>query len=197
MRITDRGKLWETTNSIWILWSFCPLLYFVGFFWIGARAKQIKWSFFGCLYMFALFLVTVNAFFWVIAWIASIAHSFYIRDEYLKKRDAFLKAGQPSEAPVSKAPTAKTSAADSNIGLTKAEAVIKQGKEYIKELNALNISIVDIKLSEQMDELETISKQIFEFISENQDNVKQIDQFMEYYFPQLIKLLTSYKSMAL
>lgn len=106
MNITEKGKKWEILNSLWIVWSFVIFLNYIGFFWIGKRAKQKKWILFGFLYFIIVFLEFLIPMYnltedmtvlkgiieliWFVSWILSIIHSFWIRQEYLVRREAVI-----------------------------------------------------------------------------------------------------------
>ena len=105
MSVTKRGKIWETTNSLWIIWSFICALNYVGFFWIGIRARQKKWIFTGVVYFIILFIFPMVGFrlsgdngfiggmvalIYLAGYIVCIVHSFRVRNEYLIRREALL-----------------------------------------------------------------------------------------------------------
>jgi hypothetical protein len=73
-----------------------------------------------------------------------------------------------------------------------ADAMIAQGREYIRRLEELGKTIADPKIVGQIAHLQQISIQIFEFIQKNPGHVRKINTFMDYYYPTAIKLLDSY-----
>lgn len=105
MGLTNKGKLWEFLNSLWIIFSFVMLLHYVGFFWIGIRTKTKKWVLFGLVYFLLCFILPTYASglpdgvlkdimftVYIISWIVCIVHSFFCRKEYLLRREAILNA---------------------------------------------------------------------------------------------------------
>jgi heme exporter protein D len=78
-------------RSLWVGWTFVPLLNWVAFVYVGIRAKQPKWIFWGLIYLAPWMIPGFNNTTWqwlsftlsLVAWIASIAHAFLIRKEYL------------------------------------------------------------------------------------------------------------------
>lgn len=106
MSITNKGKSWEARNSFWIIGAFIPMFYWIPFFWIATRAKQRKWLIFGFIYLITGFVFpiiggevsvieykTINnilMYSFIISWIAAIIHSFFLRKEYLIRREMVL-----------------------------------------------------------------------------------------------------------
>ncbi|MFK2825997.1 helix-hairpin-helix domain-containing protein [Bacillus sp. B190/17] len=108
-RITEKGKVWELRNSIWMLWAILTLGFFsyVSFFYASYKVKQRKWFIAGIIYS-ALFIMLIvvmesvpvdhwfyNVTFMIyfIGWIASIVHVFKIRPEYLLRLEAKISSG--------------------------------------------------------------------------------------------------------
>jgi len=107
-----KEKTREAISSAWLVMAFVPLLNWTAFFWIGARAKQRKWTLVGCLYfLFSVPLFTcvvvllVKKIWWValalyllhlLAWAASIVHALRSRKEYLVRCEAL--AGEREDA---------------------------------------------------------------------------------------------------
>ena len=102
MSVTEKGKIWELRNSLWILWTFVFMLNYVAFFWIGAKAKYKAWTLFGYMYLvlsigvavlsaeltqFKDLLLAIST----ISWPVSIVHAFLIRKAYLIRREFVLE----------------------------------------------------------------------------------------------------------
>lgn len=101
--LTNKGKSWEILNSLWIVTSFLGIAW-VGFFYIGSKAKQKKWTLFGIIYIVLLIVlpfISVESFigetvsdiligFYMLFYILSIIHSFKVRKEYLLRREALI-----------------------------------------------------------------------------------------------------------
>jgi len=77
-------------------------------------------------------------------------------------------------------------------GVVEADTVIKQGSDFIKTLDRQNALIPDTMLSEQIDRLKQSATEIFVFVERNPNAARQLNTFMDYYFPTTIKLLDSY-----
>ena len=102
MGMHKKEKFWK--NSLWILWTFSIVFYWVAFFYIGIRARYRRWIWWGVIYSipFALLMVfspdsTIGNYLTNLAigaWIASIIHGFAVRREYLvrmKVREELLQ----------------------------------------------------------------------------------------------------------
>lgn len=97
MKITDKGKMWETMHSLWIIWSFIWLVNGVGMFLAGRKTRVQKWYRLGLIYTaigwISMVVVAevdkssaisdVMALIFIGTYIACIVHSFAIRKEYL------------------------------------------------------------------------------------------------------------------
>jgi 5-bromo-4-chloroindolyl phosphate hydrolysis protein len=74
--------------------------------------------------------------------------------------------------------------------------IIAEGQRSIEEMRRLNVAIEDEKISAQIDALENISRNIFNYIINNPKKAPDIKKFMNYYLPTTIKLLKSFSTMA-
>ena len=79
-----------------------------------------------------------------------------------------------------------------NTGNKELDEVLTTGTAYMSELNTLNMNIPNIQINKQVDEMMRISRSIFDFITKNPTEVRQIRQFMNYYLPTTINLLKEY-----
>lgn len=113
MSITPKGRRWEILHSLWIGWTFTLGFFnWIAFFYIGLRAKQLKWILWGLLYsvpfivqgsvlepetrdstlgnlMIALQLILA---------VVSIVHAFKVRKEYLLRLEFLLRGAVEREA---------------------------------------------------------------------------------------------------
>ena len=86
----------------------------------------------------------------------------------------------------------KVPALPKTTGDSAADAVIREGREYIAKMRAANDAIADPEISEKIDRVAAICDKIFAHISENPQKIPQIRRFMNYYLPTITKLLESY-----
>ncbi|WP_349409947.1 helix-hairpin-helix domain-containing protein [Pseudalkalibacillus sp. SCS-8] len=109
-KITNKGKVWEWRNSIWMLWALLTFgfLNYVSFYYISYRVQQRKWAISGIVYSIIFIIaiatvdlvpeehwlsdVTIGAY--LLGWIVSIIHVFRARTEYLIRLEARHTYGQ-------------------------------------------------------------------------------------------------------
>lgn len=72
------------------------------------------------------------------------------------------------------------------------DAMLLQAEQSIRKIRSLGAEISDLKLSRQIDELETLTERIFASVKRNPEKLPQIRQFMNYYLPTVLRLLEQY-----
>lgn len=77
-------------------------------------------------------------------------------------------------------------------GIAQVDALITKGQSYITELERLDCEINNVKISGDITKITSSSGRLFEFITKNPDLSGRLKTFMDYYFPTLINLLSSY-----
>ena len=70
--------------------------------------------------------------------------------------------------------------------------MIQEGQAYIRKLHELNDIIPEEVISEKMDRMEGLLKEIFKRLEEDPTQMSQMHKLMNYYLPTTIKLLQSY-----
>jgi 5-bromo-4-chloroindolyl phosphate hydrolysis protein len=73
--------------------------------------------------------------------------------------------------------------------------MIDKGYAYIKELERCNDLIPEVGLSNQIDEITEISRQMFGYAAKNPKIATDLRSFIDYYYPTSIKLLQTYADM--
>ena len=71
-------------------------------------------------------------------------------------------------------------------------AMINEGQDYIRQLHELNDLIPGEVISEKLDRMEGLLKEIFKRLEEDPTQMSQMYKVMNYYLPTTIKLLQSY-----
>ena len=105
-RSTNKGCLWELSNSLWVLWTFL-FLPCVGFFIIGKRVNHRPWLIWGGIYLACMLVVftfidskyeNTLAFdaFLMIYFLGSFVHTFVARSAYIQKLIA-LEEGEEDD----------------------------------------------------------------------------------------------------
>lgn len=82
-----------------------------------------------------------------------------------------------------------------NTGNSELDEILNAGNAYMTELSNFNAKIVNEKINRQVNEMMSITKHIFDFITKNPLKVRQIRQFMNYYLPTAVKLLNNYNEL--
>ena len=94
--------------------------------------------------------------------------------------------------------TSKKAPAQKKIPVTGIESVdqlVRSGQDMIASIRDENRQIPDPELSEKIDQLETISNQIFLTVTDKPEKAPQIRRFMDYYLPTVLKMLTNYRKL--
>lgn len=93
---TDRGRVWETANSWWVLLTIVPfgIASFLSFLYIGFRVKHRLWLICGLVYLgatIAAFALSggISTAIAVSAWILSIMHALKVRSSFLIQLDVY------------------------------------------------------------------------------------------------------------
>ena len=79
---------------------------------------------------------------------------------------------------------------DISTGDRDVDNIIAEGRGYIKRLDELRVQ--DGEVNRRITNLQRISRQIFDHIAKNPDQVRKINKFMDYYFPTALKFLENY-----
>jgi len=110
MSITARGRKWEIMHSLWIGWTLTiGFLNWIAFFYIGIRARQRKWIFWGIFYLTPVVLALANPNLnnWLGDWtfnlqlvvgIMAPLHAFLVRKEYLLRLEAMPRMRSSKDA---------------------------------------------------------------------------------------------------
>ncbi len=99
-------------------------------------------------------------------------------------------SGNSADSPSRKQePTASVNTTHVNPELN---AMIQEGQAYIRKLHELNDIIPEEVISEKMDRMEGLLKEIFKRLEEDPTQMSQMHKLMNYYLPTTIKLLQSY-----
>lgn len=76
-----------------------------------------------------------------------------------------------------------------------AQAVIDEGRQYIKRIRESNDRIPGAEVSEKMDRMEQLVEKIFQQVELHPENIGDLRRLMEYYLPMAIKLLDAYEEL--
>lgn len=73
------------------------------------------------------------------------------------------------------------------------DETIRQGRDALRQIRALNDAIPDHALSAQLDELESLTGKIFAEVEADPKKLPQIRRFLNYYLPTTLTLLGRYE----
>lgn len=110
-----------------------------------------------------------------------------VEEEAEEPKKAPEKPEKQEPAPAKPAPEPVKSTGD-----PEADAVLKEGRAAVAEIQRLNDDIPDFKVSAQLKQMEILTGKILDWVEKNPGNARQIRQLMDYYLPTTIKLLNQY-----
>ena len=70
--------------------------------------------------------------------------------------------------------------------------MMTEGEAYIQKLRELNNAIPGQEISEQLSQLESLLKQIFDRVKDHPEQMNRMHKLMEYYLPTTVKLVEAY-----
>lgn len=71
-------------------------------------------------------------------------------------------------------------------------AMMAEGMEYVRKLRELNDAIPGEEITNQLSQLESLLKQIFDRVREHPEQMHRMHKLMEYYLPTTVKLVEAY-----
>ena len=75
------------------------------------------------------------------------------------------------------------------------DSLVEKGQEMLAQIRHENDLIPDAQLTDQMNQLDKVSNQIFHTVAEHPEKAPQIRRFLDYYLPTTLKMLTGYRKM--
>lgn len=163
-------------------------IYFVGFVWL-------LWSFFAPLYrpthyIMAGLVSAVAYFVGKMIWPDRGYETSGAGQAHTQARpDAQTQNAPQAEQAKPKTEKPKTT------GNPEIDALIREREKAVSEMRRLNDSIKDVKISADIDHLETVTHKIIDTVVEKPAKLPQIRRFMNYYLPTTLKLLNAYDRM--
>lgn len=170
---------WRFKNSLFMLIALFPPFTFVPFAIMAYKVRSIKWLLTSIIYMVAFYAIffertplTILTF--IFSWGLGNIHLLVIKNEYLAKLEAITNRQEALE----------------DIPVTSPKFL--NNNEYIKQIQQLNNIIKDEQISKPLYELEKICANIFSYTEKHPEKKEQIQDFLNYYLPETIKLLENY-----
>ena len=151
-------------------------VYFVGLTWL----------------LWALLLPLYRPTHYIMAALAS-AVAYYAGKMIFPDRGYEIQDGAQAQPTPQAAP--KTEEKPKSTGNPEIDALLGEREKAISEMRRLNDSILDPKISAQIDHLEATTSKIIGAVVEKPSKLPQIRRFMNYYLPTTLKLLNAYDRM--
>ncbi len=111
--------------------------------------------------------------------------------------DVFKEYMKSKIAPIDKSNNGKdiidTTAREVSEQEAEMNAVIRDGENYIAKIRELNDRLPGEVISEKLDTLETLLRQIFARLSEEPEQIGRMHKLMDYYLPTTLKLVEAYE----
>ena len=168
------------------------LTIFLSFFIIAYQTKRRKYYAVSFLYLLPSLLKNAWGIgFALFVWVIGIIHLFVIRKSYLQDlavQDVFFKNEYRQGWQGAKIENIEYKSNDVSNALI--------GNEHIQKMQQLNVAITDEKISDYLDEMEKICKNIFDYVDKHPDKMGQIQSFVNYYLPETFKLLERYDELS-
>ncbi|MHC1724299.1 MAG: 5-bromo-4-chloroindolyl phosphate hydrolysis family protein [Aminipila sp.] len=73
------------------------------------------------------------------------------------------------------------------------QQTIAEGKNYIKTIKEANDALPEEEISEKLDQLESVTTKIFDYVEQHPEKLPEIRKFMCYYMPITLKLVKAYQ----
>lgn len=73
---------------------------------------------------------------------------------------------------------------------------VSRGENYMNELDKLRESMDGQPITQKLLRLDTVLERVFEALKKHPEQLEEMEQFMEYYLPTTVKLVTSYHEFA-
>ena len=144
---------------------------------------------------FPLFRLLDYAAMGAVMWLGGQIVRSYIKKRF-EKEDAEEERREEEERKAREAEEEKRRAAHKpSTGDKQVDEILLRGQKMLYRIREENERLPDPVLSQQIDEIEAISNQIFAIVIEQPEKADQIRRFMDYYLPTTLKMLSSYRRM--
>lgn len=79
--------------------------------------------------------------------------------------------------------------------IEESNSTVSEGKEYIRQVHALNLQLRDQEIKSKTMTLENIIRQIIGHVEKHPDQIGNVRRFIQFYLPSTVKLLTVFEEM--
>lgn len=143
---------------------------------------------------FPLFRILDYAAMGAIMWLFGTLYRSFVKKRFEKEDDAL---DQQEEERKRREEEKKRREAEkfSETGDKQVDELLLRGQQMLYQIRRENERLPDPVISGQIDEIESISNQIFRIVIEQPEKADQIRRFMDYYLPTTLKMLSAYRRM--
>mgnify|MGYP002514791163 CR=1 FL=1 len=119
----------------------------------------------------------------------------YKRRELEEKQKQQALAKQDSKRASEKEASQKAASAREQELPEEVRTVIREGREYLRQIKESNDAIPGEEISAKISRLELVIERIFDRVEQHPDLVEELRRFMKYYLPTTVKLLKAYEEL--
>ena len=119
----------------------------------------------------------------------------YKRRELEEKQKQQALAKQDSKRASEKEASQKAAFAREQELPEEVRTVIREGREYLRQIKESNDAIPGEEISAKISRLELVIERIFDRVEQHPDLVEELRRFMKYYLPTTVKLLKAYEEL--
>ena len=124
-----------------------------------------------------------------------IEKGYFGKSAYINKELGYIFMSSRADEELTRA---RAAAMEKNRDASKKEAVKQSAEAYdqiLDKIKAVNDRIPDLEMTEKINQIEFITREIFRAVEQAPEKRGKIDRFMSYFLPTTLKLLESYANM--
>ena len=124
-----------------------------------------------------------------------IEKGYFGKSAYINKELGYIFMSSRADEELTRA---RAAAMEKNRDASKKEAVKQSAEAYdqiLDKIKAVNDRIPDLEMTEKINQIESITREIFRAVEQAPEKRGKIDRFMSYFLPTTLKLLESYANL--
>ena len=201
--IALRRRHWWWRYSLWILWTFVPAASWVGYFYIGVRARKAEWIGSGLLYLLAVVIgIGLMSYgYWAIALAAmvlvqglSVLHAFLVRPQFRALMFGDAPVGSlPAPPPL--LPKAERAALPAGVDTGVAQ-VIDAAATRVDEIMAAAQGITRPEVRDRIARLCVTAEKVLDELRKEPRQLDLARAFLTYYLEAAHRIVRGYVGLA-
>lgn len=144
--------------------------------------------------IFPLFRLLDYAAMGAVMWLGGTLFRAFVK-KHFEKEDEALDQQEEAEQKQREEEMRREAEKYSATGDQQVDELLLRGQQMLYQIRSENERLPDPVISGQIDEIESISNQIFRIVIEQPEKADQIRRFMDYYLPTTLKMLSAYRRM--